>query len=708
MPQNSTSTVDSDFRSVRIETERGYGSIMDAIAETVTDSDVLLDVADLEVEFHTGAGVVRAVDGISFQLRRGEFLAIVGESGCGKSVTALSLMRLLPRKTAQVKATHIMFNGRDISRLPEAEMRLLRGRHMSMIFQEPMTSLNPVLTIGDQLTEPLLTHLGMSRERADARAVELLSLVGIPEPERRLTQYPHQFSGGMRQRAMIAIGLACEPSLIIADEPTTALDVTIQAQILELLKDISERLGIAVILITHNLGVVAAYADRVNVMYAARVIERGPASDIFATPAHPYTIGLMRSVPRLDKPRVSRLATIEGMPPNLLAPPVGCRFRQRCPIAEPKCRETPPITLVSGGDATHNVVCWRTDEAKANAPTLYGVETALESDKAPHGDKVLLKVDGLKQYFNISLRQGMTTRHVDIRAVDDISFTVREGETVGLVGESGCGKTSAGRAILQLNVPTGGTIEFDGAQLTKGNIAAVRRDMQVIFQDPFSSLNPRMKVGQILEEPLKVHKLRPDKASRQTRVDELLTQVGLYPYMADRYPHELSGGQRQRVGIARALALEPRLIICDEPVSALDVSVQAQIINLLEDLQTEFGLAYLFIAHDLAVVRHISHRVVVMYLGKIMEIGKGDVLYDNPQHPYTKALLDAAPVPDPIIERNRKRIILEGDLPSPLNPPPGCVFSTRCPIALAECRTGIPALRQMTEGHGVACIRAGE
>ena len=681
---------------------------MDAIAETVTDSDVLLDVADLEVEFHTGAGVVRAVDGVSFQLRRGEFLAIVGESGCGKSVTALSLMRLLPRKTAKVKATHIMFKGRDISKLPESEMRALRGRHMSMIFQEPMTSLNPVLTVGDQLTEPMLTHLGMDRMQADARAVELLSMVGIPEPERRLTQYPHQFSGGMRQRVMIAIGLALGPKLIIADEPTTALDVTIQAQILELLKDISDRLGIAVILITHNLGVVAAYADRVNVMYAARVIERGPAADIFATPAHPYTVGLMRSVPRLDKPRVGRLATIDGMPPNLLAPPVGCRFRQRCPIAEERCRETPPVTQVTDGDATHSVACWRTDEAKSSAATLYGIETAQETAKAPHGEKVLLKVEGLKQYFNISLRQGLTTQHVKIRAVDDVSFIVHEGETVGLVGESGCGKTSAGRAILHLNDATGGTIEFDGALLTKRNIAVVRRDMQVIFQDPFSSLNPRMKVGQIIEEPVKVHKLRPDKASRRARVAELLTQVGLYPYMADRYPHELSGGQRQRVGIARALALEPRLIICDEPVSALDVSVQAQIINLLEDLQREFGLAYVFIAHDLAVVRHISHRVIVMYLGKIMEVGQGDALYANPQHPYTKALLDAVPVPDPALERNRQRIILEGDLPSPLSPPSGCVFSTRCPIAIDECRAEVPELHLMADGHGVSCIRVGE
>jgi peptide/nickel transport system ATP-binding protein len=415
----------------------------------------------------------------------------------------------------------------------------------------------------------------------------------------------------------------------------------------------------------------------------------------------------MRSVPRLDRPRVGRLATIEGMPPNLLAPPVGCRFRQRCPIPDERCTQTPPVAEV-GGDAGHTVSCWRTEEVQADSATLYGEATAAAAAKAPHGNKVLLKVDGLKQYFSISLRQGLMTRHVDIRAVDDISFVVHEGETVGLVGESGCGKTSAGRAILHLSNPTGGTIAFDGRQLDKGNVAAVRRDMQVIFQDPFSSLNPRMKIGQILMEPLKVHKLRPDRASREARAAELLTQVGLYPYMADRYPHELSGGQRQRVGIARALALEPRMIICDEPVSALDVSVQAQIINLLEDLQGEFGLAYVFIAHDLAVVRHISHRVIVMYLGKIMEVGEGDVLYENPQHPYTRALLDAAPVPDPVVERDRRRIILEGDLPSPLNPPPGCVFSSRCPIAIEDCRRVVPPLRRVDVGSNVACIRAGE
>jgi peptide/nickel transport system ATP-binding protein len=675
------------------------------MCDVTAPTDVLLDVADLEVEFDTAAGIVRAVDGVSFQVRRGKMLAIVGESGCGKSVTALSLMRLLPRQTARVNASRISFDGQNLIGLPEAKMRLLRGRHMSMIFQEPMTSLNPVLTIGDQITEPLIAHMQMSREAADARAIELLGRVGIPEPERRLAQYPHQFSGGMRQRVMIAIGLACEPRLIIADEPTTALDVTIQAQILELLKDISSRLGIAVVLITHNLGVVAAYADAVNVMYAARIIERGSAADIFAQPMHPYTVGLMRSVPRLDRPRVARLATIEGMPPNLLAPPSGCRFRERCPIARPHCAQEPPIMKAHAMTLEHSAACWHSDEVIANAGALYGEGASRAAERPALDDDVLLKVEGLKQYFSTTLRQGLATRHVQVRAVDNISLTVREGETVGLVGESGCGKTSAGRAILHLTQPTGGTIEFDTKRLDGNNIAAVRRDMQVIFQDPFSSLNPRMTVGRILGEPLKVHKLRPDRAARKARVAELLEQVGLYPYMAERYPHELSGGQRQRVGIARALALEPRLIICDEPVSALDVSVQAQIINLLDDLQRRHGLAYLFIAHDLAVVRHIAHRVVVMYLGKIMEIGEGDALYDNPRHPYTKALMDAAPVPDPEVERRRRRTILEGELPSPLNPPAGCVFSTRCPIRVDECQKIVPPLHPLGDGRHVACIR---
>ena len=672
------------------------------------NNDVLLDVLNLSVTFELKNASVKAVDNISFKIKRGEFLAVVGESGCGKSVSALSILKLLPPKIANIKSTHLIFDGVDISNWTTSQLREIRGKRISMIFQEPMTSLNPVLTIGDQITEPLITHLKLTANQAQNRAIELMSMVGIPEPENRLNQYPHQFSGGMRQRVMIAIGLACEPDLIIADEPTTALDVTIQAQILELLKDISKRLGIAVIMITHNLGVVAAYADNVNVMYAARIIETGSSNDIFKNPSHPYTIGLLRSVPRLDKSREGKLATIYGLPPNLMNPPSGCRFAERCPIYEKQCDNSPAlIDNVTSKNA--KVACWKTGFAKATGAKMYASNKKTKKSVPNVNATPILTVNNLKQHFNISLRSGwFTSKSGKVKAVDDVSFSILPGETVGLVGESGCGKTSVGRSILHLNNPTNGDINFQNISMNKDSIALVRRDMQVIFQDPFSSLNPRMTIGKILEEPLIVHKIINDEASRLKRVNQLLEQVGLYTYMADRYPHELSGGQRQRVGIARALAMEPKLIICDEPVSALDVSVQAQIINLLEDLQAELGISYLFIAHDLAVVRHISHKVIVMYLGKIMEVADEKSLYSKPQHPYTKALLDAAPVPDPEIEKNRKRTILKGELPSPLNPPPGCVFSTRCPEYTQECSKLTPPLVKFTDEHFVSCIKVKE
>ena len=674
--------------------------------EPIVSDDILLDVKNLRVEFRMKNGIVRAVDDISYQVRRGEFLAVVGESGCGKSVSALSLMRLLSEKVATISADHVLFDGIDISRIPMSEMRRLRGRRISMIFQEPMTSLNPVLTIGDQIKEPLITHLSMTEEQAEERAIELMAMVGIPEPKNRLPQYPHQFSGGMRQRVMIAIGLACEPDLIIADEPTTALDVTIQAQILELLKDISQRLGIAVIMITHNLGVVAAYADNVNVMYAAQIIEKGTASDIFANPAHPYSIGLLRSVPRMDKPRGGRLATIDGLPPNLMNPPTGCRFYARCPMAQDSCSQAEQVLEKTKGSARHETACALSEKALKNGALIYERNVSVQgSSTVDKSGEPLLSVTSLKQEFAVSFRTGwFSSYNGSVKAVDDVSFDIYPGETVGLVGESGCGKTSVGRAILHLNDPTGGEIMFDNISLNKNSIALVRQDMQVIFQDPFSSLNPRMTIGEILEEPLKVHNIESDAEKRSQRISELLVKVGLYPYMSNRYPHELSGGQRQRVGIARALSMEPKLIICDEPVSALDVSVQAQIINLLEDLQRDLGIAYLFIAHDLAVVKHISHKVVVMYLGQIMEVGEGEELYGDPKHPYTQALLDAAPIPDPEIERKRERSILKGELPSPINPPSGCVFSTRCPKAVASCSNTRPELLRVGTDHLASCI----
>jgi peptide/nickel transport system ATP-binding protein len=670
----------------------------------------LLSVRDLHVHFVTSRGIVRAVEGISYDVSPGEVVALVGESGCGKSVSALSIMRLLAKPAGRVAHGEILFEGRDLLGLSEAEMRELRGEEISMIFQEPMTSLNPVFTIGDQITETLFMHRDISKQAARARAVELLQLVGLPDPERRLDQYPHQFSGGMRQRVMIAIGLACDPKLIIADEPTTALDVTIQAQILKLMKDLSRRLGIALIIITHNLGVVARYADRVNVMYAGKMIEQGTAEDIFARPRHPYTIGLLRSVPRLDQPRTSKLQTIEGLPPSLLEPPPGCRFAPRCRARIDRCTAAvPPLVEVEQG---HFSACIRARELAETGPEGIGMpppEMSSHLLKVVYHSKPALQVKDLKTHFTVS--GGIASwfgRSATVRAVDGVSFDIFPGETLGLVGESGCGKTTVGRSILRLEDPTSGQILFDGTDLIQASgaeLKAMRRKVQVIFQDPFSSLNPRMTVGQIITEPMVVYGLRATRAAARERTAELLVSVGLYDYMADRYPHELSGGQRQRVGIARALALEPEFIVCDEPVSALDVSIQAQIINILEVLQENLNLTYLFIAHDLAVVRHICDRVAVMYLGRMMELADRDALYDDPLHPYTKALLDAVPIPDPRLERERRYDVLTGEVPSPLNPPKGCVFNTRCPMASEECRQEVPQMREIKKNHYAACIK---
>ena len=670
----------------------------------------LLEVDGLHVHFVTTRGVVRAVEGISYKVKPGETVALVGESGCGKSVSSLAIMRLLAKPAGRIVGGRILFQGRNLLDLTEDEMRAIRGRDIAMIFQEPMTSLNPVLTIGFQIMEPLLIHLGMTVAAARARAAELIKMVGIPDPERRLDQYPHQFSGGMRQRVMVAIALSCNPRLIIADEPTTALDVTIQAQILKLMKDLSRDLGIALVIITHNLGIVARYADRVNVMYAARLAEQGTAADVFAKPLHPYTAGLLRSVPRLDQPRGLKLETIDGLPPNLLDPPSGCRFAPRCP-AQQDARVAAPPPLVEA-EPHHYSACIRAQELARVGPAGLGLQSANPQPPAVKQlDKAqpLLWVHDLRTYFEVGAGlQMLKHTKLEVRAVDGLSFEVFRGETLGLVGESGCGKTTVGRTLLRLERATGGEIVFGGANVTRVEGQALkdyRRKIQVIFQDPYSSLNPRMTIGEIIAEPMLVYRLVPDRKASREKVAELLTQVGLFEYMAERYPHELSGGQRQRVGIARALAMQPSFIVCDEPVSALDVSIQAQIINLLEALQEKYQLTFLFIAHDLAVVRHISDRVIVMYLGRVMEIADRDTLYADPQHPYTKALLDAVPIPDPLLEATREYRVLGGEVPSPLNPPRGCVFHTRCPLASEECKMIIPELREVRPKHYAACIK---
>jgi peptide/nickel transport system ATP-binding protein len=693
--------------------------------------DRLIEVKDLKTHFFSLSGVVRAVDGVTLHVNKGETLALVGESGSGKSVTALSIMRLLPSPPAKIVDGEIDFAGENLLSKSDDEIRAIRGNEISMIFQEPMTSLNPVFTCGDQISESIRLHQGLDRADAMAQAVDMLRKVGIPSPEIRVKEYPHQLSGGMRQRVMIAMALSCNPRLLIADEPTTALDVTIQVQILELMKKLKEEIGMSILLITHDLGVVAEMAQRVVVMYGGRIVEQAPVEKLFECPLHPYTEGLMRSLPQLDK-RVERLHTIEGMVPNPLHLPRGCPFSPRCPKAMDICREEqPPMLEVAPGRTS---ACWLHSDASDKtivcpssehpSPSLEqiskeaGVAQEAESvtvhrdtgscaeaipvqDDADT-DRVLLVVEDLKKHFPIT--GGFLSRvRGYVKAVDGVSFSIMDGETFGLVGESGCGKSTLGKVILRLLDATEGQVTFEGRDIfgiSDEEMRALRRKMQVVFQDPYSSLNPRMTVGDIVGEPLGFHGIAKG-AEKSQEVERLLEVVGLPSNHIHRYPHEFSGGQRQRIGIARALAVSPKLLICDEPVSALDVSIRSQILNLLADLQQDFGLTYLFIAHDLAVVRHLSDRVGVMYLGKMMELATSEELYQNPLHPYTQALMSAIPIPNP--GARRKRIILKGDVPSPVNPPAGCRFHERCRLVKPICREVEPSLSVVGSGHAVAC-----
>ena len=695
------------FRKTMMKNNKSKGSVSSEHKEIVRDDilqyellegngpkgapkgDPIMQVRDLHVSFATEAGVCRAVRGVNFDLWRGRTLGIVGESGSGKSVTALSLIGLLD-DNAKVTGSIIM-NGEELIGKTDEEMSEIRGERIAMVFQDPLSALTPMFTIGDQIAEGLITHHpDMSKQQIHDRCVELLDLVGIPQPEERLSSFPHQFSGGMRQRVMIAIAIANNPDVIIADEPTTALDVTIQAQILDVLAKAQKETGAAVVLITHDLGVVAGAADDILVMYAGRPVERASIDDIFQHPSMPYTMGLLGAVPKPHIAASQRLVPIQGNPPSLVDIPKGCPFSPRCPLATPECSLSEPNLEVVDANSGHLASCRRLQEVVDKnmkytdvfpVPDLLPAEWAdVPRDQRP----VTLEVDHLVKHFPLT-GGGMFRRTIgQVAAVDDVTFKIRQGETLALVGESGSGKSTTLMEIMNLMKPEDGRIVVLGHDLAelkkKAERKALRKDLQIIFQDPMSSLDPRMPIYDVLAEPLKVHKWSKEKINR--RIGELMELVGLNPDYVDRFPAQFSGGQRQRISIARALATDPKVLLLDEPIASLDVSIQAGIINLLEDLQAKLKISYLFVAHDLAVIRHISDRVAVMYLGQVVELGETEDVFTHPRHPYTQALLSAIPVPDPVVERTRQRIILKGDLPSPSEKHPGCRFASRCPVKL--------------------------
>ena len=668
-------------------------------------ADAVLSVRGLNVRFNSENGVVHAVRGVDFDLLPGRTLGIVGESGSGKSVTSLAIMGLLP-PTAEVTGS-VRLKGRELLGLSDKAMCEYRGNELAMVFQDPLSSLTPVFTVGTQIIEALtIHHPAMSRKAKEARAVELLAMVGIPGPKDRLKAFPHEFSGGMRQRVMIAIAIANNPRVLIADEPTTALDDTIQAQVLEVLHTAQEETGAAVVMITHDLGVVAGMADDIMVMYAGKPVETGAVDDIYYSPRMPYTLGLLGAVPRVDVTEKTSLVPIEGMPPNLLTPPTGCSFAPRCPLATDACLDGEPVLEPVGGGTLHRAACIKSGSlgGSVDVHDVFAAPPVPVSrfDAVPREERrAVLQLNEVRKHFPLT-RGALIKRKIGtVKAVDGVSFDIREGECFSIVGESGSGKTTTLLEIMEFHPGQDGEVVIGGLSNKQAadakTKAGMRRELQMVFQDPTGALDPRFTVYEVLAEPLENAGM--DRDAIRKRIMELMRLVGLQPDHVNRFPNQFSGGQRQRIGIARALAVNPKLVVLDEPVSALDVSVQAGVINLLDHLRADLGLSYLLVAHDLSVVRHISNRVAVMYLGKIVEIGAVDRVFDNPRHPYTRALLSAIPVPDPQLERTRERIILQGDLPSPLQAPKGCNFATRCPVFAAlppakqeKCLTLEPAL----------------
>jgi peptide/nickel transport system ATP-binding protein len=688
----------------------------------------VLEVDNLSTHIQLTKSVVQAVGNVSLRIEEGETLGLVGESGCGKSMTGLSIMGLLPPGGRIVNGS-IKLAGQELVGMPDPELRKYRGNEVAMIFQDPLTSLDPTKTIGYQVAEPVRLHRNVTKEEALERAEEVLSLVGLPRPHERLTDYPHQLSGGMRQRVMIAMALSCEPKLLIADEPTTALDVTIQAQILNLLAELRSRLGMAMLLITHDMGVIGGHADRVNVMYAGRIVETADTGAVFRHMRHPYTRALLASIPRLTQDKTQRLLAIAGLPPDLGHPPDGCRFAPRCSRATDRCRAEEPV--LAGEDAGHAFACWHpvdgpeaTSAAGESATAALVVTDRVEASPAPadgaangtvvaagaastdgaSGDVPLLEISDLVKEYPVT--HGLLQRKIgSVHAVSGVSFSIRAGETFGLVGESGCGKTTIGKVIVALERPTQGEVRLRGKTFTDlrgADLRQHRRDLQLMFQDPYSSLDPRMRVGSIIREPLEIQHIG-SRQEQQQRVNDLLDEVGLPRNAVERYPHEFSGGKRQRIGLARALTLNPRVIVADEPVSALDVSIRAQVLNLMKRLQADHGLTYVVISHDLAVVKYMADHIGVMYLGKLVELAAADDIYHKAAHPYTAGLIAAIPEPEPATSGTKRAIGVAGELPSAINPPSGCRFRTRCPLAQEICVAEEPPLRSFGPGHVAAC-----
>lgn len=670
----------------------------------------ILEVKDLIVEFPQRRGILRALDGVSLCVGPGEILGLVGESGAGKSMTGSAVIGLLD-PPGRITSGEVWVRGRRIDGLAEAEMRQVRGKEIGAVFQDPLTALNPLYTVGQQLIETIQTHLGLSAAQARQEAIALLVETGIPAAEQRIDQYPHQFSGGMRQRVVIALALCARPQLVVADEPTTALDVSIQAQIIGLLKRVCKERGAAVLLITHDMGVIAETCDRVAVMYSGRVVEEGPVAQVIQAPRHPYTAGLMAAIPDIDQ-ETHRLAHIPGSMPRLDALPLGCGFHPRCAFADDQCRSSrPPLSDLGGRTAA---ACWHLDAlSQQKKPTSDGLQPFMvrpESKVTVDPTQPLaplVEVHGLSRTFDVSdpwlsrMLSGGRRRH--LRAVQEVSLSIPKGKTFALVGESGCGKSTMARMLVGLDHPTQGEVRFDGqslhSALASAQSMALRRRLQMIFQDPFASLNPRWTVGDIVAEPLLEHRLVGSKRELTAQVGDLLASVGLSEKDQQKYPHQFSGGQRQRISIARALATRPEFLVCDEPTSALDVSVQAQVLNLMQDLQRDRGLTYLFISHNLAIVRHLSDEVAVMYLGRIVEKGPTKKIFAAPRHPYTRLLMDAIPRTS---GTNRDRSPIQGEVPNPLAPPSGCAFHPRCPRATEICATVDPQVK-VVSGVEVAC-----